>query len=389
MFERWLSASGKFDERWASSPWACLAATGRVFDWNSWSASGPPARRLRDRMSSDDRQRTGAGVAACAGVGWPRLQQCLWRLARERNLTMEQLADTAVPHLGLQSQPRIDFGPRQFEMSLSPDLKACLIDQRRERRFDLPMMEPGDDPVKVELARAEWAVFQRRIDDVIPAQTLRLERAMRGQRRWPGEFFSRVLARHPLLGHLIRPLVWGVFEEARASACLSASRREAGTSISPGRRSSWRRRARRDCPSDDVGQRRTARLVRPARRQQPDAAVRATGSRSSPSPETTSGRRSLRSIRGASSRKQAARFLVRQGWQGQRIPLRGVWKFFPLSRQFACIEFATNISVDNDFSPETVRACRLLRLADARRQRLVLAWRQASTEAGRSRPDGL
>jgi hypothetical protein len=371
VFERWLSASAKFDERWALFALGLLGGDGACL-------------RLEELVGRSAPQRAECGVECLRAIGSEQAlaslqalssvdrgaHNVLRSLARERNLTMEELADSAVPHLGLQSQPRIDFGPRQFEMSLSGDLKPCLIDQRRERRFDLPAMEPDDDPVKVELARAEWAVFQRRIEAIIPAQALRLERAMRGQRRWRGELFSRVLARHPLLGHLIRPLVWGVFEEdqrlrlpfhvTQGGGCVDlagapvvlASGALVGI-VHPTMLTGEERLVWSDLLADNnltppfVQLARDVHVVREAERAK-KRCDRAAG----------------RLVAG----KQAARFLVRQGWQGQRYFTPHVWKLYPLAGQFACIDLAPKISVDNDYSPETVEVvgCYVSRMPDGK-----------------------
>jgi hypothetical protein len=356
VFERWLSASGKFDERWALLALGLLGGDGACL-------------RLEQLVGHWATQRAECGIECLQAIGSEqalaslhalssvhRVRSVLWSMAKERNLTMEQLADSAVPHLGLQNQPRIDFGPRQFEMNVSPDLKPCLIDQRRQRRFDLPTMESDDDPVKVELAGAEWAVFQRRIDDIIPAQTLRLERAMRGQRRWPVEFFSRVLARHPLLGHLIRPLVWGVFEEAqhlRLSFRVTQGGRYVDLAGSPVVLP----------PGALVGIVHPTMLTREERVVWSDLLI--DNDLTPPFVQLAREVHVVREDERAKNRcdrfagrlvagKQAARFLVRQGWQGQRYSTPRVWKFYPLSRQFACIEFAAGISIDSDYSPETV-----------------------------------
>src|SRR5262249_43764319 len=107
-----------------------------------------------------------------------------------------------------------------FRLSLSPDFAPCLLDARHHRRPGPPPMRDGDDPVKVDLARAEWDVFSQRVGDVVPRQRLRLETAMRYERRWRAGCFLRVRAGHPLLGPLVRPLAWGAFEGAALRAAF-------------------------------------------------------------------------------------------------------------------------------------------------------------------------
>jgi hypothetical protein len=52
-------------------------------------------------------------------------------------------------------------------------------------------------------------------------------------------------------------------------------------------------------------------------------------------------------------------FLRKRGWQGQRYSTPRVWRYFPVSQQYACIQvqgdaYETNIHLDNDYGPKEV-----------------------------------
>jgi hypothetical protein len=152
-------------------------------------------------------------LASLYAIGTAKARDVLKEIASERNFTFEQLEDLAVPSLGLEhEQATIDLGRRRFRLGLSPDLEACLIDARHERCFALPELRDDDEPAKVDLARGEWEAFRQRVQSILPAQRRRLDNAMRGQRRWNGDFFRQYLLPHPVLGPLLRATVWGVFK---------------------------------------------------------------------------------------------------------------------------------------------------------------------------------
>jgi hypothetical protein len=181
-----------------------------------------------------------------------------------------------------------------------------------------------------------------------------------------------VLARHPLLGHLIRPLVWGVFEEAghlrlpfrvtQGGGCVDL----AGSPIDlapgalvgivhPTMLTREERLVWSDLLADDNL---TPPFVQLAR----EVHVVPEDERAKKRCERFAGR--------LVAGKQAARFLARQGWQGQRCATPRVWQFYPLSQQFACIEFAVPIDLDSNYnySPETVElaGCYISRMPDGK-----------------------
>jgi hypothetical protein len=61
-------------------------------------------------------------------------------IARARGLTQEQLEDRIVPDCGLDPMGKraFDFGTRQFQFVLSPDLKPMLKDDKGKLITSLP-----------------------------------------------------------------------------------------------------------------------------------------------------------------------------------------------------------------------------------------------------------
>ncbi|RSN72000.1 DUF4132 domain-containing protein [Actinomadura sp. WAC 06369] len=132
------------------------------------------------------------------------------RIAEQRGLTADQLADRLVPTLDLDEDGALtlDYGPRAFAIVFDETLKPQVTDQAGKLRKSLPKPGAKDDP---ELAPAAYQRFSRlRKDARTVASDLvhRLERAMVDRRRWSADEFTDQFVRHPLTRHLARRLVW-------------------------------------------------------------------------------------------------------------------------------------------------------------------------------------
>jgi hypothetical protein len=91
---------------------------------------------------------------------------------------------------------------------LGPDLKPLLRDQAGPLRPDLPKPASKDDAARAAEAAEEWKLLKKQVADVAKIQAARLEQAMVTGRRWSRDAFETLLARHPLMTHLVKRLVW-------------------------------------------------------------------------------------------------------------------------------------------------------------------------------------
>jgi hypothetical protein len=139
-----------------------------------------------------------------------RAQECMEAIAKDRQMTREQLEDRIVPDCDLDEHgTRIfDFGARQFRLVFGADLKPMLKDADHKLRSDLPKPNAKDDPEKAERAIADWKLLKKQINEVIKLQPFRLEQAMVCGRQWKMEEFELLLVRHPLMTHLVQRLIW-------------------------------------------------------------------------------------------------------------------------------------------------------------------------------------
>jgi hypothetical protein len=135
-------------------------------------------------------------------------------IAKEKGLTRAQLEDRVVPDCDLdeRGQRVFDFGPRQFRFALGADMKPMVKDADGKVKADLPKPGKSDDATKAAEAVAAWKLMKKQIKEVVALQSTRLEQAMVTGRRWPLADFDALLVKHPLMIHLVRRLVWGVYD---------------------------------------------------------------------------------------------------------------------------------------------------------------------------------
>ncbi|GIG45230.1 DUF4132 domain-containing protein [Dactylosporangium siamense] len=125
-------------------------------------------------------------------------------------LTAEQLADRLVPDLGLDATGtlRLDYGPRQFVVGFDEHLKPYVTDATGARRKDLPKPGARDDETLAPAAYLRYSGLKKDVRTIAADQIHRLEAAMVSQRHWSASSFRDHLVAHPLLGHIVRRLVW-------------------------------------------------------------------------------------------------------------------------------------------------------------------------------------
>lgn len=136
-------------------------------------------------------------------------------VAQNRGLTADELADRLVPDLDLDpdGSRTLDFGARQFRVSFDEALKPVVVDGSGKTLSDLPKANKADDPAKAKEADGVWKTLKKDIKAIAQNQIVRLELAMCSQRRWELESFRALFLEHPLLIHLVRRLIWGVYTE--------------------------------------------------------------------------------------------------------------------------------------------------------------------------------
>ncbi|WP_067547598.1 DUF4132 domain-containing protein [Nocardia crassostreae] len=214
------------------------AADGWVLRALGWFGNDETARRLtpliRAWPGESAHQRAVNGMAALAAIGTDialmqlngiaekvkfkgikaEAQRMIERIARQRGLTAEQLADRLAPDLGLSAAGvlHLDFGPRQFRIGLDEQLRPTIGDADGAPRKSLPKPGGTDDPELAAAAVKQFSAFKKDVKTIASGQIRRLEHAMVAGRRWsPGEY-RQLFVDHPLVRQSARRLVWAIFD---------------------------------------------------------------------------------------------------------------------------------------------------------------------------------
>ncbi|HBV5675579.1 TPA: DUF4132 domain-containing protein [Klebsiella aerogenes] len=247
---------------------ACTPASLAAFAWDlylAWQAAGAPSKEswafsalgvlgdddtarkltplIRAWPGQAQHKRATAGLDILAAIGsdialmqlngiaqklkfkalQTRAREKIQHIADSRQLTVAELEDRLAPDLGLDEQGSLtlDFGPRRFSVSFDEALKPFVRDEKGSRLKDLPKPNKSDDATLSAEAVGRYKALKKDARTVAAQQIARLESAMCQRRRWTAENFRLFLVEHPLVRHLIRRLVWGVYGDDDAlQACF-------------------------------------------------------------------------------------------------------------------------------------------------------------------------
>jgi len=137
-------------------------------------------------------------------------------VAEARGLTAYELADRLVPDLGLDEDSgtlTLDYGPRQFVVGFDEQLKPFVRDAAGKRLADPPKPGKTDDAEKASAALEQYKTLKKDAKAVAQSQILRLELIMCAGRRFAADAFRNFFVAHPLMIHLVRRVLWGVYDQ--------------------------------------------------------------------------------------------------------------------------------------------------------------------------------
>ncbi|MFI0485160.1 DUF4132 domain-containing protein [Actinomadura sp. 9N215] len=131
-------------------------------------------------------------------------------IAAARGITQEALADRAVPDFGLDARGALvlDYGPRRLTVTFDEQLVPLVVEPSGKIRKSAPKPGPDDDPALAPAAHALFTGLRKDLRTIADQEIKRLELAMTTRRTWTPDDFHALFAAHPLLGHIVRRLVW-------------------------------------------------------------------------------------------------------------------------------------------------------------------------------------
>ncbi len=130
--------------------------------------------------------------------------------AQRLGWSADELADRTIPTAGLDEtgQLQLDYGTRQFQLRLDPELKLELLNADGKPIKALPDPRKDEDPALVKEAKAQLGASKKELKQVLGLQTGRLYEAMCAGRPWPLADWQQYLAGHPIVGRLAQRLIW-------------------------------------------------------------------------------------------------------------------------------------------------------------------------------------
>jgi hypothetical protein len=144
-------------------------------------------------------------------------------VADREGWTIDELADRTIPDAGFarpadKGEPVgdratlvLDYGPRQFTVSLDDDLEPIITTAEGKIVKNPPAAAKADDPDKAKAARKAFTDAKKMVKEVVKRQTERLYEALCTQRTWTFADWQRYLAQHPIAGRLCVRLAWAAF----------------------------------------------------------------------------------------------------------------------------------------------------------------------------------
>jgi len=134
-------------------------------------------------------------------------------MAERRGWTIDELQDRTLPTGGFDENRtlQIDFGSRQFTISVKKDMKLSIRNEEEKVLKSLPSPGKNDDEELAAEAKKEFNKAKRAVGAIKKGESSRLHEAMLTQRKWRFSDWDRYLNRHPILSHYFQRIVWAEF----------------------------------------------------------------------------------------------------------------------------------------------------------------------------------
>lgn len=145
------------------------------------------------------------------------------RIAQRRGWTADELADRTIPTAGLddRGEAEIDCGAeRSFRLALDDHEALVLFNAAGQPVKALPAPRHDQEKPLIAAAKKFLATARKELKQTSAAQMERLYEAMCLQRRWPAEDWNQHLLQHPIVGRLLRRLVWIGYDAQGARTTL-------------------------------------------------------------------------------------------------------------------------------------------------------------------------
>ncbi|ACU69534.1 WGR domain-containing protein [Catenulispora acidiphila DSM 44928] len=224
LFENWRATGSDTSHRWAFDAMGLLGDDGTVARLEPLIGPWTTARDyalVGDALTVLGMIGGSRALAALHTVVQKGRRKPVRRRAAERfqdvaaslDLAADDLADRVVPTLGLGADGtlRLDYGPRSFGVGFDELLRPRITDESGKLLPRMPRPVKKDDEELATAAYQQFTEVKKAAQIIAVDQIKRLDKAMFTRRRWDPEGFAAHMVAHPLLCHITRRLVWGVY----------------------------------------------------------------------------------------------------------------------------------------------------------------------------------
>ncbi|MEJ2592351.1 MAG: DUF4132 domain-containing protein [Candidatus Thiodiazotropha sp.] len=137
-------------------------------------------------------------------------RQLIEEIAERNGWSQEQLADRTMPTAGFDEngELQLDYGSRQFTISLDDKLKPLLKNADGKVIKSLPTARQADDAALVKEAKSRFSACKKELKQVTELTTSRLYEAMCAGRTWTLADWNEYLFAHPIANRLTQRLIW-------------------------------------------------------------------------------------------------------------------------------------------------------------------------------------
>ncbi len=135
--------------------------------------------------------------------------------AKQLGITKAELEDRIVPDLGFneQMEQTFDYGPRSFQVILTPALELEVYDDKGKRLKNLPAPGKKDEPEKAKAANDAYKLLKKQLKTVVANQKVRLEEALSTERLWNTSQWKALFVKNPVMHQFATGLIWGAYED--------------------------------------------------------------------------------------------------------------------------------------------------------------------------------
>jgi hypothetical protein len=137
------------------------------------------------------------------------------RIATRNSWTQDELADRTLPSAGFDGDGRLtlDFGSRQFMVSIDPQFNPMLTNEAGKVIKALPQPRQSDSNELVKEAKSLFSSAKKELKLVITLSTDRFYEAMCASRLWPASDWLDYIQAHPLANRMAQRLIWQFIED--------------------------------------------------------------------------------------------------------------------------------------------------------------------------------